>query len=98
MTLYEYLRLVGIGDTRLDKKELWEITAAPIAVAALFDAIIPDRLGEKWLEGHGEGVPSPVVGREGCGKCKMVISDRHYSIMGSRGWWWGFVEMPPPSL
>ena len=47
MTLYEYLRLVGIGDTILGKKKTWEINASPIVVAVVVDVVIPDRLGQK---------------------------------------------------
>ena len=44
MTLYEYLRLVGIGYTRLGKNEHWEITASPIVATIVVYAVVPDRL------------------------------------------------------
>ena len=74
----------------------WEINSTPIIIVVVVNAVILDRLGEKWREGHGEGGSTPIVGEEGCGECKIAISDSHSSIMGLRGWVWGFVEIPPP--
>ena len=47
MTLYKYLHLVELRDTRLGKKKPWEINASPIVVAVVVDVVIPDRLGQK---------------------------------------------------
>ena len=48
MNVYKDMHLVGLGDTRLGKNGPWEITAAPIIVAVVVDAGIPDRLGYNW--------------------------------------------------
>ena len=45
MTLYEELRLMGIGDTRLGKNEPCEITSSPITVVVIVNSVIPDSLG-----------------------------------------------------
>ena len=92
---FKRLCLVGVVDTRLDKKKLWKITVAPLIVSVLVGTIISDRLGDKWLEGHGKGGYYAVVGGEGCGECKMTVSGCHYPIMESRRWGWGFFKMLP---
>ena len=48
MNLHEYLLLAGIGDKRMRKHKPWEITAATIVVAIAANAIMLDRLGDKW--------------------------------------------------
>ena len=65
MTFYEGLRLVGVGDTRLGKNEPWKITAAPILVAVIVDAVILDSIGDNWRKCYGEGCYAPIVGGEG---------------------------------
>ena len=65
VTLYKYFLLVGIGDTRLVKNEPWKITAAPILVAVIVDAVILDSIGDNWRKCYGEGCYAPIVGGEG---------------------------------
>ena len=48
VNLYKYLLLVKIGNTRLGKKEPWEITVPPIMVMIVVYAVITYSLGEKW--------------------------------------------------
>ena len=45
---------MGLGDTKLGKNESLEIASSPIVVGVVVGAIILDRLGKKWWEGHGE--------------------------------------------
>ena len=48
VNLYKDFRLAGTGNTRLGKKEPWEITVPPIIVAVVVYAVITYSLGEKW--------------------------------------------------
>ena len=66
MNFHEEFLLLGILDTRLGNKTPLEITSDPIAVSVVVNAVISDRLVEKWREGHGGVGSSPVVGGEGC--------------------------------
>ena len=87
---------MGLGDTKMGKNKPWEITADPIIVVVVDNAVIMNRMVEKWLEGRGEGGSTPILSGEGFGECKMAISGSNYSIMGLRRWGWGFVEIQTP--
>ena len=67
----------GARRYKTGQEKPWEITAAPIVVAVIFDSVIPDSMGENWQEGQREGGSAPIVGGEGYREYKMTISEHH---------------------